>query len=143
MQAVYTKPGNKAELADLGTRLVAFTVDVVLLLTLIGIADMLTFSSDDQAFFLKPERFLHFLLGWLYFAGTETCPCQGTLGKHLLGLKVTSTTGERISFKSATIRYFTRPVTVVLLLLCYITGSRVDTYRTFHDRLTNSQVIQR
>ncbi|MFD2514388.1 RDD family protein [Pontibacter locisalis] len=141
MQALYTQTDKKVELADLSKRVVAFTVDVLLLLTLVGITDYLTFSSDDQAYFFKAERFLHFLLGWLYFAGTETCACQATLGKYLVGLRVVNTTGKRISFKSATIRYFAKPVSVILVIVRFIFGIPGTTKITFHDRLSNSQVI--
>ena len=143
MQALYTQTDKKVELADLSKRIVAFTLDVLLLLALIGITDYLTFSSNDQAYFLKPERFLHFLLGWLYFAGTETCACQGTLGKYLLGLRVISTTGKRISFKSATIRYFARPLSVVAVALRFILDIPNTSRRTLHDVLANSQVVTR
>jgi uncharacterized RDD family membrane protein YckC len=143
MQAIYTQSKNKVELADLSKRIVAFTLDVLLLLTLIGIIDYLTFSSDDQAYFFKPERVLHFLLGWLYFAGTETCACQGTLGKYLLGLKVTSSTGNRISFKNASIRYFAKPISVVLIILRFITGNLNTPSQTFHDKLAHSLVVSR
>ncbi|WP_439880002.1 RDD family protein [Pontibacter sp. MBLB2868] len=143
MQALYTQTDKNIELADLSTRIIAFTLDVLLLLTLIGITDYLTFSSNDQAYFFKPERFLHFLLGWIYFAGMETCACQATLGKYLVGLKVTSDDGKRISFKNATIRYFAKPVSLVLILVRFAFGMHHISRKTFHDRLANSQVISR
>ncbi|MDX5436912.1 MAG: RDD family protein, partial [Pontibacter sp.] len=124
-------------------RVLAFSLDVLLLLTLIGIADYFTFSSNEAAFFLKPERLLHLLLGWLYFAGTETCYCQGTLGKYLMHLRVTNNRGERISFWAATVRFLARPVSAVLLLFRFLLGSDTNPRRTFHDRLTFSQVVER
>ncbi|RDV14661.1 RDD family protein [Pontibacter diazotrophicus] len=143
MQFTYTQQDKKTESASLWTRLAAFSLDVLLILTLIGIADFMTFSSNDEAFLLKPERLLHLLLGWLYFAGTETCPCQATLGKYLLHLRVTTTTNERINFKAATLRYFLKPITPVLLLKQYLTASPSTIRRTFHDRLAHTQVVAR
>jgi len=143
MQALFTSPESKEALAGFGTRLTAFSFDVLLILTLIGIADFLTFSSDDGAFLLKPERLLHLLLGWLYFAGAETCSCQATLGKYLLHLRVTSASGGRISFRAASIRYFAKPLTLLLMVLRYLSGTAQTTRRLFHDRLANAQVVLR
>lgn len=143
MQAYYTTSESKEELASFGTRLVAFSLDLLLVLTLIGIADFLTFSSDDEAILLKPERLLHLLLGWLYFAGTETCPCQGTLGKHLMHLRVTTIAGGRISFKAASIRYFVKPLTLIVMLMRFLMDTTNNPGSTFHDRLAKTKVVLR
>ncbi|MBC5993450.1 RDD family protein [Pontibacter cellulosilyticus] len=143
MQAIYTQTDKKVELADLSKRIIAFTLDLLLLLSLIGLIDYLTYSSDEQAYLFKPERILDFSLGWLYFAGMEICACQATLGKYLLGLRVTSTTGNRTSFKSATIRYFAKPISVVLVILRFIFGIFPISRRTFHDKLANTMVVTR
>lgn len=143
MQAYCTSSESKEELAGFGTRLVAFSLDVLLVLTLIGIADFLTFSSDDEALLLKPERLLHLLLGWLYFAGTESCSCQASLGKYLLHLRVTSATEGRISFKAASIRYFAKPLTLIVMLLRFLTGTSYSPRSTFHDKLAKAKVVLR
>ncbi|RIJ42813.1 RDD family protein [Pontibacter oryzae] len=141
MDATFTKSNESIKLASLGTRVVAFSLDVLLLLTLVGITDYFTFSSDDQALLLKPERLIHLLLAWLYFAGTETCACQGTFGKHILHLRVTDAYGKRLTFKAATIRFFARPATVLLVIFRFLVNSPYDTRHTFHDRLAGSQVV--
>ena len=143
MRAFYTPSESKEELASLETRLVAFALDVLLLLTLVGLADFLTFSSDEAAILLKPERLLHLLLGWLYFAGTETCSCQGTLGKHLMHLRVTSESGGRISFRAASIRYFAKPLTLAVQLLRFLTDTGHISRSTFHDKLAKTKVVLR
>ncbi|WP_299758529.1 RDD family protein [uncultured Pontibacter sp.] len=141
MQTTYTQSKDKTELADLGTRLMALSLDVLLLLTLIGIADFFTFSSDDEAFLFKPERLLHLVLGWLYFAGAETCRCQGTLGKYLMNLRVTDSKGDRIDFRAATLRFLVKPVSAVLIVLRFLVGSDYSSRRPFHDKLADTQVI--
>ncbi len=143
MQAFYTSSESKEELASLGKRLVAFSLDVLLLFLLVGIADLLTISSDEQAIFLKPERLLHLLLGLLYFAGTESCSCQATLGKYMLGLHVTTASGERISFKKASIRYFAKPLTLFVLLFRFLKNTPSNPRVTFHDMLSGSRVVLR
>lgn len=143
MQLSASTSKQNTGLASLGTRLVAFALDALLLLTLVGVVDYYTFSSDESALLLKPERLLHLLLAWLYFAGTETCACQGTLGKHLLHLRVSDTSGNRLTFRASSIRFFTKPVTVLLTLLRFLVAAPLDFRRPFHDRVAGSQVCSR
>ena len=121
----------------------AFVIDALLLLTLIGLVDYLTYSSDEQAYLLKPERLLDLSLGWLYFAGMEICPCRCTIGKYLLDLKVTTSDGNSLSFKNATIRYFAKPLSVIEALLHVPLSQFSQPQQTLHDRLANSIVISR
>ncbi|TPE43500.1 RDD family protein [Pontibacter mangrovi] len=143
MQTTYTHRKSKTELATWSARAAAFLLDALLLLTLVGIADFFTFSSNDAVLLLKPERLLHLMLGWLYFAGTETCPCQGTVGKYLMNLRVTDDHGERISFRAATLRFFLRPASLVIIFFRILLGTFHNTSRTFHDKVAASRVVQR
>ena len=141
MQTIYTQSKYRSGLASLSTRLLAFGLDVLLLLTLVGIVDYFTFSSNEEAFLLKPERLLYVLLAWLYFAGTETCPCQGTLGKYLLNLRVVTPNGERIRFRAATLRFLLRPISALIIIFQFITSYGHSSRRTFHDKLAGTRVI--
>ncbi len=148
MESLYAKSNQKATLAtkslalsDLGVRLAALAVDWLLLFGVIAVIDYFTISSDETTLLLKPERLLHLLLGWLYFAGTETCPCQATLGKYLLNLQVENNNGGRLSFLKASIRYFTKPFTALVLLFRFITGTGLPRHRLLHDKLAAAQVV--
>lgn len=121
----------------------AFCLDMLLIITVKGIVDYLTFSSDDQALLLKPERFLDIALGWLYFAGSEVCAWQATLGKYLAGLKVTGTNGRCLGFRETSIRYFAKPIAALALFMRFILGVSPISRRAFHDRLTRSAVVTR
>ncbi len=143
MQAVYTTSKDKVILADLGVRLVALAIDALLLLTIIRLVDYYTISSNENAFLLKPESFLYLMWGWLYFAGSESCAVQATLGKKLMGLRVKHINGNCLSFKNASIRYFAKPFTAVIIIFRFITGSYQTDKSIFHDRLAESQVVKR
>ncbi|MBF9253941.1 RDD family protein [Pontibacter sp. 172403-2] len=138
--ALSTKP---LVLSDLGIRFVALVIDLLLFCIILAIIDYYTISSDETALLLKPERLLHVLLGWLYFAGTETCPCQATLGKYVAGLKVQDSAGGRLSFINASIRYFAKPLTLFVLLFRFITRSGLPQYQLLHDKLADAQVVPR
>jgi uncharacterized RDD family membrane protein YckC len=56
---------------------------------------------------------------WGYFVGMESSKRQATLGKMAMGIMVTDTEGERISFTTATIRYFAKIFLGFYLLIAF------------------------
>jgi uncharacterized RDD family membrane protein YckC len=58
-----------------------------------------------------------FVLAWLYYAGLESSPWQGTVGKRLVRLVVTDRYGRRIGFGRATGRYFAKAGTGMVFLI--------------------------
>ena len=141
MQLSYQKSKTREHVADFGSRVVAFCLDFLLIFTLIGIIEYYTISSDEEAFLFKSERLLHFLLGWLYFAGPESSTWQASIGKYLLGLRVTDRTSGRISFKSATLRYFARPISVFVFIMRTLAISPFTYTQLFHDKVSGTKVI--
>lgn len=141
MQLSYQKTKTSEHVADLGTRVIAFCLDFLLILTLIGIIEYYTISSDEEALLLKSERLLQVLLGWLYFAGSESSVWQASIGKHVLGLRVTDKNGERITFRSATLRYFARPVSVFVFIMRALASSPLTYMQLFHDKVSGTRVV--
>ncbi|WP_299986943.1 RDD family protein [uncultured Pontibacter sp.] len=142
MQLSYQKAKPHLLEAQLGTRVLAFCLDSLFLVSIIGLIEYFTFSSDEEALLFKSERLLHMLLGWLYFAGTESAAWQGSIGKHLLGLRVVGHSGERISFRRASLRYLLKPISIFVLLMQALTGTSVASYsRLFHDRICKTRVL--
>lgn len=141
MHLSYDKTGQNIILAELKKRTAAFLIDIFILVTVIALVDFYTISSDEASLLLKPESILYLLLGWLYFAGTETCSCMATLGKYLMCIKVKRTDNTRLSFKSASIRYFAKPVSVAVFLMRFILSIPYDARSPYHDRIANAKVI--
>jgi len=150
MESLYAESGKKIDLStktltlsDLKIRFWAMLIDVLLFCIVLAVIDYYTISSDETALLLKPERLLQVLLGWLYFAGTETCTGRATLGKYAVGLQVQNSAGGRLSFLSASIRYFAKPLTLFVLLFRFITGSGLPQHQLLHDKLADAQVVAR
>jgi len=141
MHLSFEKTEQNLTLAEPKKRVAAFLIDAFIILTVIALLDFYTISSDESTLFFKPEGILYILLGWLYYAGTETCNCMGTLGKYLLHIKVKSTHNTRLTFKRASIRYFSKPISVAVFLMRFILGLPSDVRRPFHDRITNALVV--
>lgn len=79
---------------------------------------------------------------WLYHAILESGPHQSTWGKRLLGLKVTSITGERISFGHATGRYFSTLITNLTMGIGYLMVAFTDRKQSLHDMIASTLVIK-
>jgi len=97
-------------------RLLAYWIDITLLYAvLVGIQFGLTALTDGAIvswFVMRDNSFVTYgwiflvisLPMWLYFILNESSPRQATLGKSLLGLKVTDLNGNRLKVATATWR---------------------------------------
>lgn len=83
------------------------------------------------------------ILAWLYSALQESGTNQATIGKKAMGLKVTNTAGQRISFGQATGRFFGKYVSTIILLIGYLMMLWDDRKQTLHDKMANTLVIKR
>lgn len=81
------------------------------------------------------------LVGWLYFTLMEIGAWQGTVGKKMLGLKVTDTAGGRIGFGKATVRYYSKIVSAVPLYAGFIVALFSSEGLTWHDRIADTRVV--
>ncbi|MCF8242877.1 MAG: RDD family protein [Melioribacteraceae bacterium] len=81
------------------------------------------------------------IVKWLYYALMESSTKQATLGKMALGIKVTDTLGNRISFGKATGRYFGKILSGLILNIGYIMAAFTEKKQALHDILANCLVI--
>jgi uncharacterized RDD family membrane protein YckC len=84
---------------------------------------------------------LSLVMYWLYDALQESGPKQATIGKKVLGLKVTNTTGHRISFGLATIRFFGKFVSAIILFIGYLMMLWDEKRQTLHDKMAGTLVV--
>ena len=108
--------------AGINKRFVAILIDGILLSVLYFIALGKSPSLEDN-----PERFfiysiLTIPIQWIYFAGMESSDLQGTFGKRLLGIIVTGTNGNKISFWQATGRYFAKSIFLLIWIVAGFIG---------------------
>jgi uncharacterized RDD family membrane protein YckC len=83
-----------------------------------------------------------FLAVWLYHAVLESGQHQSTWGKRVLGLKVTSYTGQRISFGHASGRYFSTLVTNMTMGIGYLMVAFTDRKQALHDMIAGTLVVK-
>jgi uncharacterized RDD family membrane protein YckC len=93
------------------------------------------------------EKFMYYygtmiagLFGWLYYAGFESSYLMATPGKKLLGLYVTNSDNQRISFGQATGRYFAKVISAVILGIGYLMAGFTERKQALHDTIANCLV---
>jgi uncharacterized RDD family membrane protein YckC len=77
---------------------------------------------------------------WLYEAFMESSSYQATLGKMILGMKVTDLSGNRISFGRATGRHFAKWISGMILCIGYIMVGFTERKQGLHDLLAGTLV---
>lgn len=75
-----------------------------------------------------------------YFVLLESSPLQGTLGKLMLGIKVTDGEGKRISFFRALLRTISKILSSILFI-GYIIAAFTQKKQALHDLLSGCLVI--
>lgn len=77
---------------------------------------------------------------WLYEALMESSSYQATLGKMILGMKVTDLEGRRISFERATGRHFAKWLSAMILGIGFIMVGFSERKQGLHDLLAGTLV---
>lgn len=137
-------------------RFAAYTLDSIFLsipfMLVFGLLGVMAYrsalSGDSPGGMLILFYFLAYVgaivLSWLYFAKFESGVNQATPGKRIMGLKVTNTSGERLSFGRATGRFFGKIVTGIIpfgigWMLAGWTGRK----QALHDMMASTCVVFR
>lgn len=82
------------------------------------------------------------LTNWLYHAFCESSSWQGTIGKKILGLRVTDMTGNKISFGRATGRYFGMLLSGMICSIGFIMVAFTEKKQGLHDMLASTLVLK-
>ena len=82
------------------------------------------------------------ILSWLYFAGFESSSMQGTPGKKIMGIMVTDSDGDRISFGMATGRFLGKGISALILGIGYLIAFFTPKKQALHDFIAGTIVIR-
>lgn len=128
-------------------RLLAFLIDVIAMLGIYMVLGMILSLS----LFFPVIRALPmigfwlygslFFVSWIYFAVFESSSWQATIGKHVLGLKVTDLTGQRISFWRATARYFLKFLSRLILYIGVLMAFFTKRKQALHDKFSSTLIL--
>lgn len=82
------------------------------------------------------------VLHWLYEALLTSSRWQGTIGKRILGLKVTDDFGNKITFARSTGRFFAKILSGMAMYVGFIMVAFMDRKRGLHDVICSTQVLR-
>lgn len=85
--------------------------------------------------------FVGVVLSWLYFAISESQGWQATLGKKLMGIKVTDLYGQKITFARASGRYISKFLSYITLGLGYVMVAFTKRKQGLHDLVAETLVL--
>ena len=82
------------------------------------------------------------LAAWLYHAFLESSSWQGTIGKKVLGLRVTDMNGNQINFGRATGRYFGMILSGMICFIGFLMVAFTEKKQGLHDLLAGTLVLK-
>ena len=102
------------------------------------------YSSAYDETFMIIDIFIYiaaFMFSTMYYAGMHASKWQGTLGKIIVGIKVTDLNGQRISFARALGRYFATILSGSILYIGYIMAAFTQKKQSLHDVIARTMVV--
>ena len=153
--------------AGLGRRIVAFIVDIILILLLDAVAvavlglfrglqnlyfyavqqasvESLTTEGTSAALFgsiVAAYGIVIIVIPWLYYAGFESSRSQATPGKLLMRIVVTDLDGNKPSFARVTLRHFAKFISALVIFLGFLMIGLTKNRQGLHDRIAGCLVL--
>jgi len=125
--------------ASFGARLLAAIIDGLIVgIIQWGLMYFITDMNDPSPM----ASLLSIAVAWIYHAYQNASEKQATIGKSALGLIVTDMEGQRISFGTATGRYFGKIISAMILLIGYIMQPFTEKKQALHDKLAGTLVYK-
>jgi uncharacterized RDD family membrane protein YckC len=132
-------PADNSAYGGFWIRFVAIIIDWLILAAVIYPA----FAAPRYGYeHFGPYQGFGFFAGWLYEALLLSSPWQATVGKKLLGLKVTDEAGQRISFGRATGRHFAKIISFIICFIGFIMAAFTYHKRALHDMIAVTLVMK-
>ena len=153
--------------AGLGRRFVAFIVDAILI-AIFGIIAVTFFNQANGIMYfyyivadhapitslteagtpisalgpiIAAIGLLFVVVPWLYYAGFESSRGQATPGKVLMHLEVTDLEGNRITFARATLRFFGKFLSTVIIFIGFLMIGFTKKRQGLHDTIAGCLVL--
>ena len=84
-----------------------------------------------------------FVIQLVYYAYFESSEKQATFGKQALGLVVTDMNGDRITFGKAAIRFVSKILSGLILLIGYLMQPFTEKKQALHDMIAGTLVFKK
>lgn len=98
--------------------------------------------SDIEAAGLSLGYVFGIFIQWLWFTIAESSKWQASIGKKVVGLKVTDENGERISFGKANGRYWSKILSALILCIGFAMIAFTKKKQGLHDKIAGTLVVK-
>lgn len=143
-------PALVAEFAFAGfwKRLLAYIFDALIFTTAFGLIIYLLGNSSGSSSMTDFGKiagfyFLYYPAWWLYFSMMESSSLEGTLGKKIMGIKVSDLNGQPLTFGKATARHFSAFITQLTFSIGYIMSGFTARKQALHDIIAGTLVVNK
>jgi uncharacterized RDD family membrane protein YckC len=127
------------EYANFSKRLGAFLLDYIFVMSLFYLTFTLTMITFNRYSIIT---MLSVLIFPLYFALGESSRKMATWGKRIVGVKVLKSNGTKMSFGIALIRYFSKILSTLILLVGWVMPLWTKKKQALHDMIANTIVVK-
>jgi uncharacterized RDD family membrane protein YckC len=135
-------------------RLVAYIIDTVIMFLIfiplslaLGLFAAASSDGGDEATMALLQaanmgmNLVSLVVTWLYSSLLESSSWQATVGKKLIGIRVTDMNGNRIGFGQATGRHFGKILSSLICLIGFIMAAFTEKQQALHDMLAGTLVL--
>lgn len=126
--------------ASLSKRLVAYFVDVILIIVSYSIVYALVKGRLSELGWENSPTILLLLVGCVYFSYFHSYQDGSTIGKKVVGIKVINKEGNSLSILYSVSRYFLWNISHILLI-GLVTAFLSDSNKSLHDFAVGSYVV--
>ena len=153
--------------AGLGRRIIAFIIDIILILIfdlvvasalglLRGLQNLYFYAYQHApvasltmegtmvslvSSIVASYGILFVVIPWVYYAGFESSRGQATPGKVLVHAQVTDLEGARVSFARATLRFFGKFISLLIIFIGFIMIGLTKKKQGLHDKIAGCLVL--
>jgi uncharacterized RDD family membrane protein YckC len=99
------------------------------------ISQMMAMAGVTQIVFLTIQT--------LYYTFMESSKYQASVGKIVLGLKVTDMNGGRLDFTKALVRNLCKIISSMILLIGYLMAAFTEKKQALHDMIASTLVVKK
>jgi len=138
------RPNEVTTYAGFWRRLLAYLIDSVLLFGVqISLAAGVVLLAPDDVRAVANLAPVSAALSWAYFALMESSPLSATVGKLALGLYVTDSQGDPISFPRASARYWLKIASTLTLMVGWLMVGFIPQKQALHDVIAGTLVLRK
>ncbi|MCB0820285.1 MAG: RDD family protein [Bacteroidetes bacterium] len=130
--------------ASFWKRVIATLIDWTIFSSLSSLlAWMVTGEPNGNDDFHWVNRGIFFLFYFVYCAALESSYKSATIGKQVVGIRVTTLRGKRISFARASIRYFGKLLSFFLAGFGCVMALFTLKRQALHDQIAKTLVLEK